>query len=81
MPGDLPENFQRASYVESTETLAALRLIAMRDGVSVSTIIRDATKKLLDAEDPTGVFTRRVEAALGPPKERDPKARRRKGPK
>lgn len=50
----LPEHLSRVAYVESKETLYALKMMALADTSSVSKLIREATTEFLRKRDPKG---------------------------
>jgi hypothetical protein len=50
MPNKLKEGTERVSYVESSDVHRALKIMSVYKGVSISAIMRAATK------DPSGVF-------------------------
>jgi len=63
MPNHLAEGTVRVSYVEDTETITTLRLLAMAEHTNVSALVREATKNLLESYDPKKQFNE-VAAAL-----------------
>ena len=56
MPNHLKEGTERVSYIESSDVHKTLKLISFHKSVSVSELIRIATKELLKKEDPTGGY-------------------------
>jgi pyruvate kinase len=57
MPNQLADGTVRVSYVEDSETLDRLREVQKKAGVSLSVLVRIATKKYLEEIEKT----RRVE--------------------
>lgn len=56
MPNQLKEGTERVSYVESCDVHKALKMLAAYKSVSISELMRIATKDFLKKEDPDGAF-------------------------
>jgi hypothetical protein len=52
MPNQLAEGMVRVSYVEDSETINTLKLLALASNTNVSALIREATVGLLKGHDP-----------------------------
>jgi hypothetical protein len=57
MSNQLREGTLRVSYVEDVEINKAIKLLAMIRGLTMSDVIREATKSYLKTEDPSSRLT------------------------
>ena len=62
MPNQLKTGTLRVSYVESTKTNRALNILASARGVTVSSLMREATLNYLKTHDPEGDLTQVADA-------------------